>query len=218
MRRGVRRPAAVDAIAAGSRPGPDDGADRRVLGRALEAPVGPAGRRRAARRAPGRRPAPLARSSRRHRAGRSTTRRSLSANRRADPDDTARRRRRSRRGVQRLHAADRALAHARTPLLGHRPGHRDLPILNDHPARADQSPGPGRTPQRPDGHRLGPLAQQPRVPRPQRRTARPRLPAHPSSSGTVASTIGSRCPKSGESTEISAASTICFSFTAACAL
>ena len=77
-------------------------------------------------------------------------------------------------GFSAFYAADRALSHRRTPLLGDRPGSGALPVRDDHTARGGSARRPARAPRRADGHRLGPVPALRRVPSPRRRTARPR--------------------------------------------
>ena len=98
--------------------------------------LAPPGRRAAARAAPQSRRRALARPARGHRRARAPALRAARRHRRADPHDTARRRRRPRRRLRGALAADRALARSRTSLLSNRPRAGQLSVGVDHAPRA----------------------------------------------------------------------------------
>ena len=117
-----------------------------------------AGRCRAARSPAGPRPGPLPASAGRHRRPRRRDRGAAGRHRRADPDQPARGRGRSAPPRSRPQPADRPIPRRRAPLLGNRSGPGALPVRDPAPARTDLPTGPGRTPRRADGHRLGTVA------------------------------------------------------------
>jgi hypothetical protein len=78
------------------------------------------------------------------------------------------------RGVRRPHPPRRALPEPRASLLGHRPGSRQLCILDRPPPRRDLTHRAARAPRRADRHRLGARPVRARLPAAPERTARPR--------------------------------------------